>query len=533
MDDALNPYLLLFYLAPLSMGAVALLALWRPGRQPWGVYRAALAAAALALLLSLGAALAVWQFGAQTGRLPLVGPLALALRLDVLSVTLLWLVATIGLFVIQFSRNYLDGDERHGAFFGALCLTIGAVFLLVLAGNLSQLVLAWIATSLALHRLLLFYRARPAAQSAARKKYIVARAGDLCLLLAAVLLVRSFGSGDLAALSAAAGAARAADAVPAGAVAAALLVTLAALLKSATFPFHGWLLEVMETPTPVSALLHAGLINAGTFLVVRLGDVLFLTPVALYLLIVVGGFTAIFASSAMIAQSSVKVSLAYSSAAHMGFMLMLCGFGAHGVAILHLVAHSFYKAHAFLASGSILEYVGAHGPQRKLATARAGRLPLALLGALAIFVALGTLLGIELTKRPAEMALGAIFVLAMTQLLVQGMQDTSRGMQDASNRQVVVRTAAAAVATTLAFFALELTGLWLFAAAVATYPSPSAPMLVLMGIVVAAFALIIVAQALLPHWRQTALGRAVYVHLKHGLYVNALFDRLLGSARRP
>ena len=122
-------------------------------------------------------------------------------------------------------------------------------------------------------------------------------------------------------------------------------IKLTAALKSAQFPSQAWLLEVMETPTPVSALLHAGILNAGIFLVSRFSDIMVMSPIASYMLIIIGTVTALFASSVMLTQANIKTSLGYSSAGHMGFMMIQCGLGAFPLAILHLVAHSFYKAH--------------------------------------------------------------------------------------------------------------------------------------------------------------------------------------------
>jgi NAD(P)H-quinone oxidoreductase subunit 5 len=515
---------LIGYLAPLILFLAAFQGRLQPGRRPHRVLWASRAATWTSLVLSLLAAAAVFAFGPLVSPVIGRGDFGLSIRLDALSVVMFWLVAFVGVLVVQFSRNYLDGDGRHGAFLGGLCLTIGAVILLVLAGNLFQLVLAWIGTSLALHQLLVFYADRPGAVAAARKKFIVARAGDICLVIAAVLFTRAFGTGDLGALRDAAGAALEAGLVPAGVGWAAVLVAVAAALKSAMFPFHGWLLEVMETPTPVSALLHAGLINAGTFLVVRLGELMFLYPPALHVLMIVGGFTALFASVAMITQSSVKVSLAYSSAAHMGFMLMLCGFGAHSVAILHLVAHSFYKAHAFLSSGSIVEYVRGVGARQIDATPRPLRLLVSLAAALVIFVGIGALLGVDVTKRPGETALGAIFVMAITHLLV-------KGFDDAPHIYVITRTALAAAAVTLAFFGLELTAAWILADAVVAFPQPTVSTLVVMVLVVLTFALVTVLQTQLPALVHSPAWRVAYVHLKNGLYANALFDRLIGALR--
>jgi NAD(P)H-quinone oxidoreductase subunit 5 len=474
--------------------------------------------------LALLAGLAVFVYGPLVTPGIGVGDFSLSLRLDALSVVMWLLVSSIGMLVVHFSRNYVDGDARHGRFLGDLCLTVGAVLLLVLAGNLFHLVVAWIGTSLALHQLLVFYSERRSAVVAARKKFIVARIGDVCLVVAAILFARAFGVTDLGALGDAAGAALANGVVPGEAALASILVVVAAALKSAMFPSHGWLLEVMETPTPVSALLHAGLINAGTFLVVRLGEVMFLFTPGLHLLVVIGGFTALFASIAMLSQSSVKVSLAYSSAAHMGFMLMLCGFGAHTVAIMHLVAHSFYKAHAFLSSGSIVDYVREVGAKDFETTPR----PLAVLASIGaaavIFVSLGAALGIDLTKRPGETVLGIIFVMTMTQLI-------SRSMIGAPRLFVIGRTLLAAVAVTLAFFALELSALWILGDAVAVFPTPDTFTVAVMVIAVTAFAAVTLLQTMLPRLARTPFGQAAYVHLKNGFYANALFDRLIGALR--
>lgn len=515
---------LLFYLAPLLLAANALFRWSQPHWSPMRMFRFALAATSFALLLSLLAALSLLLWGPLTT--PLIGfnTIGFAIRLDALSVIMFWLVASIGLLVVYFSRNYLDGDPGQARFFGDLCLTTGAVLLFVLAGNLLQLVLAWIGTSLALHRLLRFYCDRRGAVLAARKKFIAARLSDICLTIAAMLLVQAFGTADLKTITTSAALAVAAGTVPAGLGVATLLVVVAAALKSAMFPMHGWLLEVMETPTPVSALLHAGLLNAGTFLIVRLGAVVFLFPPALQLLIVVGGFTALFASVAMVTQSSVKVSLAYSSAAHMGFMLMLCGFGAHTVAIMHLVAHSFYKAHAFLSSGSAVEYVHALGTPKAKGAPRPLVLFVALALAFAIFVGIGVMLGIELTKQPGETALGLIFIAATTALL-------TKGFNGPWQRTLFVQTTLTAIAVTLAFFALEKVGGWLLTDAVATVAPADTATLVVIGGAAILFVLVTLLYTCLPALAHTKAGRAAYVHLKHGFYANLILDRLVGAWR--
>ncbi|MFP4323745.1 MAG: proton-conducting transporter membrane subunit, partial [Anaerolineales bacterium] len=514
------------YIAPFSLGLAALLLPLGVVTSPRRLFVIGRTAGAGALLLSLICAVLVWDRGSLVSPVVGVEAMGLVARLDALSVFIFWLVSFLGVLLIQFSYNYLDGDDRQALFLSRLYLTIGAVLFFVVAGNLWQLVLGWVATSLTLHLLLVFYRERPRAIRAARKKFIVARAGDACLIGAAVLIAGAFETTDLGAIGAAASDALEAGSAPAGVGVAAVLVVLAAILKSAMFPFHGWLLEVMETPTPVSALLHAGLLNAGTFLVVRFGELVFISPVALALLILVGGGTALFASSAMVTQSSVKVSLAYSSAAHMGFMLMLCGFGAHSVAIMHLVAHSFYKAHAFLSSGSIVEYVQNTGSQKLNSVPSVPMLLANLATGLLIFIFIGgVVLGIDLTKRPGETALGVIFAIAVTYLLLKGTTGSAPWL-------VIARTALLAALVTGAFFALELAGAALLGDIVAVFPPPEPVTLAVMVVAVVAFGLVTLLSAVLPAWAKTPGGRALYVHLKNGFYANTLFDRLINRPVR-
>ena len=279
-----------------------------------------------------------------------------SIHLDAISGVMLLLVSFIGWVVVRYTATYLDGEPRQGAFTGWLSLTLAAVLLLVLSDNLVQLVLAWIATSLFLHRLLLFYPERIAARRAAAKKFVTARIGDVALIAGATLLTFAYGTAEMAPILRAARAGYGGDL----AIAAAGFLAVAALLKSAQFPMHGWLTEVMEAPTPVSALLHAGVINAGGFLLIRFADVMVLAPSVLDGLVLIGGFTALFAGLVMLTQPAVKTSLAWSTVAQMGFMILECGLALFPLALLHIVAHSLYKAHSFLASGGAVELIAAN-----------------------------------------------------------------------------------------------------------------------------------------------------------------------------
>lgn len=269
-------------------------------------------------------------------------------RIDTLTGVMLALVASLAAFLVRFSDRYLDGDPNRPRYVRWLLATLASVTTLVITDHLLVLALAWTATSLCLHQLLTFYAERPNALVAAHQKFLVSRLADACLLGAVALVYSETGSDRLTILEAHVEAHGASGALAVGAT----LVAVAITLKSAQLPFHGWLLKVMEAPTPVSALLHAGVVNVGGFVAIRLATWLAATPGALALLVVVGSLTTVVGALAMKHQTTVKSTLAWSTCAQMGFMLVQCGLGAWDLALLHLVAHSFYKAHAFSSSGN-------------------------------------------------------------------------------------------------------------------------------------------------------------------------------------
>lgn len=267
-------------------------------------------------------------------------------RLDVLSAMMLVMVCFIGLIILRFSRNYLAGEKRQLYYQRWFLATLGTVSMLVVTDNLLILFISWVACSLTLHRLLVFYPDRPKAVLAAHKKFILSRIADLAFLVAIILLIIEFQTLSISTLL---------SQVQSSSVnisMAAALIALVAILKCAQLPFHGWLLQVMEAPTPVSALLHAGIVNIGGFLIIRFSPLLAQADYANSLLIFFGSITAIIASLIMMTRISIKVMLAWSTCAQMGFMLLECGLGAYDLALLHLLAHSLYKAYSFLNAGN-------------------------------------------------------------------------------------------------------------------------------------------------------------------------------------
>ena len=475
-------------------------------------------AALLALAAGLASLVALAVSGPGNGPVLGFGPTGLlSVRLDAVSATMLLLVTFIGWIVVRYARTYLDGETRQGLFLGWLNLTLASVALLVTAGTLPQLVAAWISTSLFLHKLLLFYSDRVAARRAARKKFITARLGDSALIAAAVLLAIAYGSTDIGAIL------RSAHAGQGGALAAAaaILLGLAAMLKSAQFPTHGWLTEVMETPTPVSALLHAGVINAGGFLLIRFADVILLSPGGLAVLALIGGFTALFGGLVMLTQPAVKTSLAWSTVAQMGFMIFECGLALFPLALLHIVAHSLYKAHSFLASGGAVERVAAIRRPGPVAIPDARAVGRAFLSALALYALVGLAFGIG-HKSPQSIALGAILIFGVAYMLAQG-------FADAAPWALTRRTAVYALATSVGYFALQTAAGIATAGVLPATPAPGPLEWALIVLALSSFGLVAIVQAMFPLWAYHPAAAGLRVHFSNGFYANAVFDRLVGG----
>ena len=508
-------------LAPLLLTIASVHAFISPALRPRRAVRVADWSALGSILVVLLSGAVLTLKGAGTSPAVGYGVFTLASRLDPVSFTMLLLVSFIGWVVLRYAGTFLDGEARQGPFTGWMTATLAAVLLLVQSGTLLQLAVSWVAVSLLLHQLLLFYQERIAARRAARKKFIVSRTGDVALIGALALLALSFGTGDIATILTAA---RDGHGLPLT-IAAAALLAVAALLKSAQFPTHGWLTEVMETPTPVSALLHAGVVNAGGFLLIRFADVMLQAPVVLAVLVMVGGFTAVFGSVVMLTQPAVKTSLAWSTVAQMGFMILQCGLALFPIALLHIVAHSLYKAHAFLSSGSAVETVASIRRPGPVAIPSAKAVTRAFLLALAIYAAIGLLFGFA-DKPPQALALGAILIFGVAYLIAQG-------LADAAPWALTWRTSLYSISAATAYFALQRIAEALMHGTLPATPQPGPLEWSLMLLAVVTFGVVAVAQSLFPHWAYHPAAAGLRVHLANGLYVNALFDRLLGGWTLP
>lgn len=476
----------------------------------------------IGIVVALISAMVVYAQGMLQTNLLVLNELGFAIRLDALSMSMLVMITILGFVILRFSANYLDGERRKNVFFSRLAVTVASVELLILSGNLFQIFFFWVITSICLHSLLVFYRKRPQAVAAARKKYIVARLGDISLLLAMSFIYLSMGTGDLGVIFETT---QLENFVMDGWLnwATGLLVITAAL-KSAQFPTHGWLIEVVETPTPVSALLHAGLLNAGPFLMVRMSYLMIESTTASIMLIAIGGITAMVASVIYMTQPSVKVALGYSSIAHMGFSLLICGFGVYTAAILHVVAHSFYKAHAFLSSGSVVDVVRAKKfslPKRKGSIIR---IIFSISLALGIYFLAANLWGIHPEENFNLMAIGLIIVMGLSQMLAMTIDTKSSG-------KAILLTIGMTLMVSASFFTLEHGASVLLSSEIPQLQQPVETIQSVIMTLLICYAGIIGLQLFAPRLKSTGIGYKLGVHIRNGLYANVIFDRLIGSLK--
>ncbi len=503
-------------LSPVILAAVAAIFVLFPGRRPGRMPLLAEGAGLAAIGVALAGLVQLWV----SGQMVAGAGWGLSVRLDPVSATLGLLVAFVGWVVLRYARRYMDGEAREGAFHGLTLAAVAAVLLLVQAGSLPVLLLAFVATGAILRQLLLFYPDRAEARRAAAKFTRVWGAGDVLLLLAAVLLWQSFGTVDIAALATAA-----AQGLPALAELAVFLLVLAAALKTAAFPLHGWLTEVMEAPTPVSALLHAGIINSGGVLLITLAAVVSQSAGAMALLLALGGLTALFGAVVMLTQSAVKTSLAWSTVAQMGFMLMQCGLGLWALALLHIVAHSLYKAHAFLGAGGAVRAVNAIRKPGPVAVPDLRAVARSF--ALGLWLYRGVAAGFALVaggKSPQALALGAMLVFGVSYLIAQGLADAAPGA-------LTQKTLIASFATALAYFGFQLVAQAIWGPSLPAVPAAGALEWVMIVLAVLSFGLVAFAQALFPLWAHHPSAAGLRVHLANGLYLNALLDRITGGFR--
>jgi NADH-quinone oxidoreductase subunit L len=271
---------------------------------------------------------------------------------DPLSSLFLLLITGVGSLIHIYSIGYMEHDPRRRRFFGYLNLFVAAMLTLVLAANYLGVFLGWEGVGLASYLLIGFWQYKHSAAAAAKKAFILNRVGDIGLSLGVGLFFATFGTTDFTTIS------ENASKVSEGTMTAlGLLLLLAACGKSAQVPLQSWLLDAMEGPTPVSALIHAAtMVTAGVYLIVRSNFVFDYAPHARTVVIVVATVTLLWGAIIGCAKDDIKKVLAGSTMSQIGYMMLGAGLGVAGYpfAIFHLLTHGFFKADMFLGAGSVM-----------------------------------------------------------------------------------------------------------------------------------------------------------------------------------
>jgi NADH-quinone oxidoreductase subunit L len=282
----------------------------------------------------------------------------IGILLDPLSICFVLLVTGVGSLILIYAVGYMAHDSDRRRFFGYLNLFIAAMLLLVLSDNYLGLYVGWEGVGLASYLLIGFWQFKPTAAVAAKKAFIANRVGDVGMTLAIMLMFAEFGTFNFFGSNGSKGLFDLAGSGGTGITTAlGLLLLLAACGKSAQVPLQSWLLDAMEGPTPVSALIHAAtMVTAGVYLIVRSNPIFNLSDTAQLAVTVVGAVTLLFGAIIGCAKDDIKKALAGSTMSQIGYMMLAAGLGPAGYvfAIAHLLAHGFFKAGLFLGAGSVM-----------------------------------------------------------------------------------------------------------------------------------------------------------------------------------
>lgn len=289
-------------------------------------------------------------------------------QLDPLSMSFVLLITGIGSLIHIYSLGYMDHDPGKRRFFGYLNLFVAAMLLLVLADNYLLLYVGWEGVGLASYLLIGFYQHKPSAAAAAKKAFVVNRVGDVGLSLAIMLMFVAFHTVTFAGIS---------EKAEQGSATVVFLIGIFLLIgaagKSAQVPLQSWLLDAMEGPTPVSALIHAAtMVTAGVYLIVRANSIYDLSVAAQNAVILVGAVTLLAGAAIGMAKDDIKKALAASTMSQIGYMVLAAGLGPIGYvyAIMHLLTHGFFKAGMFLGAGSVMHAMNDEVDMRKYGALR-------------------------------------------------------------------------------------------------------------------------------------------------------------------
>jgi NADH-quinone oxidoreductase subunit L len=286
----------------------------------------------------------------------------MAYLVDPLTCVMLLVVTGVGFLIHVYSVGYMHGEDGFTRFFTYMNLFMVSMLLLVMGNNYAVLFIGWEGVGLCSYLLIGYYYDKVSAAKAATKAFVVNRIGDAGFLLAIFLVFINFKTLDYTKVFAQVG-----QLSPEMATAIALCLLVGAIGKSAQIPLFTWLPDAMEGPTPVSALIHAAtMVTAGVYMIVRNHVIFDLSPVALGVVGLVGGTTALFAATIGLVQNDIKRVLAYSTVSQLGYMFLGAGIGAYAAAIFHLMTHAFFKALLFLSAGSVIHALSGEQDIRKM-----------------------------------------------------------------------------------------------------------------------------------------------------------------------
>ena len=284
--------------------------------------------------------------------------LPMGFYIDRLSAVMMVLISAIGTIIYTYSIDYMYQEPHERRYLAMLGVAVFVLLCMVSSANLLMLFLFWQILGYLLY-ILIHNHAHAGTLEGAFRTFAILRCGDVAFLAGIALAYQLYGTMEFPDLFPAA--ARSASTVSVwpglelnGATAVTLLLFVGGMSKSAQFPFHIWLPRYLYAPTPVTALLHAGIINAGGFLVNRLAPLFGVSSTTLHVAFVVGTLTAVVGASMMLAQNDIKNMLGFSTIGQMGYMVMECGLGAFALAVFHLIAHGLFKATVFLNCGNVI-----------------------------------------------------------------------------------------------------------------------------------------------------------------------------------
>jgi NADH-quinone oxidoreductase subunit L len=292
-----------------------------------------------------------------------------ALRLDPLSMVMILVVSGIGALIHLYSTAYMheELDAEYARYFSYLNLFAAFMLVLVLAPNFPVMFVGWEGVGLCSYLLIGFWYVKKSAADAGKKAFIVNRIGDFGFLLGVLLLFSRFGTLDFRALAQIVSTHAPETAAFGTLSAAALLLFVGAIGKSAQIPLYVWLPDAMEGPTPVSALIHAAtMVTAGVYMIGRNSVLFSHAPGVLEIVGIVGVATAVLSATIGLVQNDIKRVLAYSTVSQLGLMFVAMGVGAFSAGIFHLYTHAFFKALLFLGSGAVIHALAGEQDMRRM-----------------------------------------------------------------------------------------------------------------------------------------------------------------------